>query len=132
LAAAIPLTMIGLDVTHQALLRRAHTERLRPTGRAGRLVAELCDFCLPIYEQRYGMAGAPIHDALAVAHVVDPTLVTTRYVNVAIETASNLCDGRTVVDLQGVTGRPANARVGVHVDSDRFLELLCSRIESLG
>jgi inosine-uridine nucleoside N-ribohydrolase len=124
--------MIGLDVTHMALFQRSHCERLRPAGRAGRVVAELGDFFLPIYEQRYGLAGSPIHDALAVAQVVDPTLVTTRHVNVAIETASNFCDGRTVVDLRGVSGRPANAHVGVQVDSERFLELLCSRIETLG
>jgi inosine-uridine nucleoside N-ribohydrolase len=78
------------------------------------------------------MAGAPIHDALAVAHVVDPTLVTLRQVNVEIETESKLCDGRTVVDLRALTDRPANAHVGVEVDSDRFLELLCSRMEALG
>jgi inosine-uridine nucleoside N-ribohydrolase len=130
-AAGIPITMIGLDVTHLALFQRSHSERLRPTGRAGRVVAELGDFFLPIYEQRYGLAGSPIHDALAVAQVVDPTLVTTRHVNVEIETASNFCDGRTIVDLRGVSGRPANAHVGVQVDAERFLELLCSRIETL-
>jgi inosine-uridine nucleoside N-ribohydrolase/sugar/nucleoside kinase (ribokinase family) len=129
--AGIPITMIGLDVTHLALFQRSHFDRLRPASRAGRVVAELGDFFLPIYEQRYGLAGSPIHDALAVAQVVDPTLVTTRHVNVEIETASNFCDGRTIVDLRGVSGRPANAHVGVQVDSDRFLELLCSRIETL-
>jgi inosine-uridine nucleoside N-ribohydrolase len=130
--ARIPLTMIGLDVTRLALFGRSHGERLRSTSRAGRFVAELSDFFLPIHEQRYGLAGAPIHDAMAVAHVLDPTLVTTRRVNVEIETASGRCDGQTVVDLQGVTGRPANADVGVHVDPERFLELVCSRIETLG
>src|SRR5947208_10347284 len=91
-AAGIPMTMVGLDVTHMALFSPAHCERLRPTGRAGRFVAELADFLLPIYERRYGIAGSPIHDAMAVAHVVDPTLLTTRHVNVELETASNFCD----------------------------------------
>jgi inosine-uridine nucleoside N-ribohydrolase len=68
---------------------------------------------------------------MAVAHVIDPTLVTTRHVNVAVETRSELCDGRTVVDVRGVTGRPENADVGVDVDAERFLELLVSRIASL-
>jgi inosine-uridine nucleoside N-ribohydrolase len=63
--------------------------------------------------------------------VVDPTLLTTRHVNVAVETASSYCDGRTVVDLRGVTGREPNAEVGVDVDAGRFLELLVSRIASL-
>ena len=68
---------------------------------------------------------------MAVAHVIDPTLVTTRHANVAVETSSELCDGRTVVDLRGATGREPNAEVGVDVDADRFLELLVSQIASL-
>ena len=130
-ASGIPITMIGLDVTHQALFTRAHAERLREAGRAGRFVAELSDFFQRFHERSYGFEGSPIHDAMAVAHVIDPTLVTTRRANVAVETSSELCDGRTVVDLRGVTGRPENADVGVDVDAERFLELLVSRIASL-
>ena len=127
----IPVTMIGLDVTHKALFTRAHAERLRDAGRAGRFVAELSDFFQRFHELSYGFDGAPIHDAMAVAHVLDRTLVTTRHANVAVETRSELCDGRTVVDLRGVTGREPNADVGVDVDAGRFLELLVSRIASL-
>jgi inosine-uridine nucleoside N-ribohydrolase len=130
-ASGIPITMIGLDVTHKALFTRAHAEELRGAGRAGRFVAELSDFFQSFHERSYGFEGSPIHDAMAVAHVLDPTLVTTRHANVAIETSSALCDGRTVVDLRGVTGRPQNAEVGVDVDAERFLNLLVSRIGSL-
>jgi inosine-uridine nucleoside N-ribohydrolase len=130
-ASGIPITMIGLDVTHKALFTRAHAERLREAGRAGRFVAELSDFFQRFHERSYGFEGSPIHDAMAVAHVIDPTLVRTRKVNVAVETSSELCDGRTVVDLRGVTGRPENAQVGIDVDADRFLELLVSRIAGL-
>ncbi len=130
-ASGIPITMIGLDVTHKALFTRAHAERLREAGRAGRFVAELSDFFQRFHERSYGFEGSPIHDAMAVAHVIDPTLVTTRRANVAVETSSELCDGRTVVDLRGVTGRLENADVGVDVDAERFLELLVSRIASL-
>jgi inosine-uridine nucleoside N-ribohydrolase len=130
-ASRIPITMIGLDVTHKALFTRAHAERLRGVGRAGRFVAELSDFFQRFHEESYGFDGSPIHDAMAVAHVVDPTLVTARHANVAVETSSRFCDGRTVVDLRGVTGREPNADVGVDVDAERFLELLVSRIASL-
>ena len=130
-SSGIPITMIGLDVTHKALFTRAHAEQLREAGRAGRFVAELSDFFQRFHERSYGFAGSPIHDAMAVAHVIDPTLVTTRHVNVAVETRSEHCDGRTVVDLRGVTGSPQNADVGVEVDAERFLELLVSRLGSL-
>src|SRR4029077_14345716 len=127
----IPLTMVGLDVTHKALFTREHAERLRGTGRPGRFVAQQSDFFQAFHERSYGFAGSPIHDAMAVAHVIDPTLLTTRHVNVAVETESQFCDGRTVVDLRGRTGRQPNAEVGVDVDAERFLDLLVSRIASL-
>jgi inosine-uridine nucleoside N-ribohydrolase len=130
-SSGIPLTMIGLDVTHRALFTPAHADRVRSAGRVGRFVAELSDFFLRFHERSYGFDGSPIHDAMAVAHVIDPTLVTTRYVNVEIERESRFCDGRTVADLRATTGRPPNAHVGVDVDASRFLELLCSRIEAL-
>jgi inosine-uridine nucleoside N-ribohydrolase len=130
-ASGIPITMVGLDVTHKALFTRAHAERLRDAGRAGRFVAELSDFFQRFHETSYGFQGSPIHDAMAVAHVIDPTLLTTRHANVAVETHSDFCDGRTVVDLRGVTGHEPNAEVGVDVDAGRFLELLVSRIASL-
>jgi pyrimidine-specific ribonucleoside hydrolase len=127
----IEVTMIGLDVTHQALFTRAHADRLRGTGRAGRAVAELSDFFQRFHESRYGFDGSPIHDAVAVAEVIDPSLVTSVHCNVEVETASQYCDGRTVVDLWHVTERPRNCRAGVAVDAERFLELLIERIATL-
>jgi inosine-uridine nucleoside N-ribohydrolase len=127
----IPVTMIGLDVTHMALFTPEHADRLRGTGKAGRVVAELSDFFQQFHERRYGFHGSPIHDALAVADVIDPTLVTRLQCNVEIETASQYCDGRTVVDRWLVTDGPRNAHVGIDVDAARFLELLVGRISTL-
>ena len=130
-ASGVEVTMIGLDITHKALFTRPHADRLRDTGEAGRAVAELSDFFQRFHENRYGFDGSPIHDALAVAEVIDPALVTALECNVEIETASQFCDGRTVVDRWHVTDRPRNARVGVDVDAERFLELLVERISAL-
>jgi pyrimidine-specific ribonucleoside hydrolase len=127
----VEVTMIGLDVTHRALFTRAHADRLRTTGRAGRAVAELSDFFQRFHESRYGFDGSPIHDALAVAAVIDPSLVATVRCNIEVEIASEFCDGRTVVDHRHVTDRPRNAKAGVEVDAERFLELLVDRISSL-
>jgi inosine-uridine nucleoside N-ribohydrolase len=128
----IPVTMIGLDITHKALFTREHADRLRDTGTAGRVVAELSDFFQRFHESRYGFDGSPIHDALAVAHVIDSTLVTTLNCNIEIETASQYCDGRTVVDRWLVLDdAPRNAYAGIDVDAQRFLELLVDRIGSL-
>jgi len=127
----IPVTMIGLDITHKALFDSGHADRLRGAGAAGRAVAELADFFLEFHRQRYRFDGAPIHDAMAVAQVIDPTLVETLHCNVAIETASQFCDGRTVVDRWLVSDRPRNTHVGIDVDAQRFLELLVERIATL-
>jgi inosine-uridine nucleoside N-ribohydrolase len=131
-ASRIDVTMIGLDVTHRALLTPAHGDRLRAAGRVGTMVAELRDFYQRFHTDVYDFPGTPVHDAMAVAHVIRSDLVDTRERHVAIECGSELCRGRTVVDLWGVTGREPNAHVGVTVDSHGFLELLVERIGRLG
>jgi inosine-uridine nucleoside N-ribohydrolase len=127
----LDVTMIGLDVTHQALLTPAISERLRGTGPIGVFVAELVEFFSVYHRETYGWNGAPIHDAVAVAHLVLPDLVETRHRNVEVEVESELCRGRTVVDLWRRTERPPNAHVGVSLDAERFFDLLVERIGSL-
>jgi inosine-uridine nucleoside N-ribohydrolase len=131
-SSGLDVTMIGLDVTHKAVLGPAVEERLRAVGRVGSFVAELNVFFSRYHEKTYGWNGAPIHDAVAVAHVIRPGLVETRYRNVEIELESELCRGRTVVDLWNRTDRPANAHVGVDLDAGAFFDLLVERIASLG
>ncbi len=128
----IDVTMIGLDVTHQALFTAARAEQLRTAGRVGEVVAELLDFYGVFHREVYGFDGSPIHDAVAVAHVIDPTLLVTRHLNVQVDCASELCRGRTVVDLWRRTGLDANAHVAVGIDSERFLDLLQERLARLG
>jgi inosine-uridine nucleoside N-ribohydrolase len=128
----LDVTMIGLDVTHQAILRPPVAERLRAAGRVGAFVAELNDFFSQYHQRTYGWDGAPIHDAVAVSHVIRPGLLETRLRNVEVELVSDLCRGRTVVDLWQRTGRPANVHVGVDLDADAFFDLLVERIASLG
>ena len=127
----LDVTMIGLDVTHKALLGPAVEQRLRSAGRVGGFVADLNVFFTRYHRETYGWDGAPIHDAVAVAHVVRPDLVETRHRNVQVELESELCRGRTVVDLWQRTDEPPNAHVGVDVDSDGLFDLLVERIASL-
>jgi inosine-uridine nucleoside N-ribohydrolase len=131
-ASGVEVTMIGLDVTHRALVGAAEAERLRASGRTGTLVAELLEYYNRFHAETYGFAGSPIHDAVAVAHLLRPGLVETRHRHVAIETQSELCRGRTVVDLWSRTGQAPNAHVGVDIDGPGFVELLVERIAGLG
>ncbi len=106
-ASGLDVTMVGLDVTHRALFTAAHGERLRASGRVGTVVAELVAFYHRFHAETYGWPGSPIHDAVAVAHVVRPGLLETVERHVAVECASDLCRGRTVVDLWRRTGGAA-------------------------
>jgi inosine-uridine nucleoside N-ribohydrolase len=131
-ASGLPVTMIGLDVTHRALLTPEWAERFRAAGRVGTFVAELVEFFKRYHERTYGWDGAPIHDAVALAQAFQPGLVRTEHVNVEIEVESELCRGRTVVDRWRRTERPANTDVGVDVDADGFFGLLLERVARLG
>jgi inosine-uridine nucleoside N-ribohydrolase len=127
----LDVTMIGLDVTHKALVGPAHYARLRASGRTGTLVAELLEFFNEYHRKTYGFDGSPIHDAVAVAHVARPDLVETLERHVAIETESELCRGRTVVDLWRRTDNEPNARVAVDIAAEPFVEFLIERVTSL-
>jgi purine nucleosidase/pyrimidine-specific ribonucleoside hydrolase len=128
----LDVTMVGLDVTHRALVATEHAEELRASGRVGQAVAELLDFYGVFHREVYGFDGSPVHDAVAVAHVIDPTLLETRHLNVRVDCASELCRGRTVVDVWQRTGLEPNAHVAVDIDAERFLALLLQRLARLG
>jgi inosine-uridine nucleoside N-ribohydrolase len=124
----LDVTMVGLDVTHKALLGPDEAERLRDQGRTGAMVADLLEYFTRFHRETYAFDGAPIHDAVAVAEVVRPGLVTMLQRHVAVECSSELCRGRTVVDLWRRTANAPNARVAVDIDAGAFVELLLQRL----
>ncbi len=125
----VPITMVGLDVTHKALIYPDEIEALRKLGKIGKAIAELMDFYGVFY--RKGFKGNPIHDALAVAAVFEPDIISTRHLNVSVETSGEFTLGRTVVDFRGVTGRKANCDVALGVDREGFIELLFNAVRTL-
>jgi inosine-uridine nucleoside N-ribohydrolase len=131
-SSGLDVTMIGLDVTHKALVGPAHAEQLRASGRVGAMVAELLEFYGRFHRETYGWDGSPIHDAVALAHAFRPGLVETRRTGVRVDCEGELGRGRTNADLYGRMGWEPNAHVGVDIDADGFIELLLERIASLG
>jgi len=131
-ASGVDLTMVGLDVTHQALMGPLHAERLSRAGTAGKLAADLYGFYAQFHRQQYGWQGAPVHDAVAMAHLIDNTLLGTKHCGVIIDTGPELSRGRTHVDLSGRAAWKPNCHVAVSIDGERFLELLITRISALG
>jgi inosine-uridine nucleoside N-ribohydrolase len=88
------------------------------------VAAELVTFFTGTYERVYGFSAPPIHDAVAVAALVEPAILETRAMRVEIECESELTRGETVCDLYGVWGKPPNAEVGVALDRAAFFEVL--------
>jgi len=128
----LDLTMVGLDVTNQAVLTPDDAEHLRGGGPVGAAAAAMLDFYLGFYETAYEHGGAPIHDAVAVAQALRPGVVTTLARRVDIE-LGGLCRGRTVVDMRRRTTLPEpNAHVAVDIDVHAFRDLLLERLASLG
>jgi inosine-uridine nucleoside N-ribohydrolase len=129
-ASDLDLTMVGLDVTHQALLSPETAEGLRSAGRAGAVVADLHAFYRRFHKQVYGHDSTPVHDALAVASLIRPELLGPELLPVDIDTGYGPARGRTIVDELRRTG-PGNAHVALTVDADGFIDLLCERIARL-
>lgn len=130
--ANIPITLIPLDCTHQALTSAERVEKFRGmNNRSGPATAALLDFFERFDEQKYGTDGGPLHDPCVMAWLLRPELFQSRDVNVAIECESELTMGMTVVDWWNVTERKPNATVCRSIDAQGFFDLLTERIARL-
>ena len=127
-----PLTVHGLDVTHQVLAAPRHAERLAGTGgEVARRLAPLLHPAAGSRGRRFGPDRSPIHDPCTIAWLLRPELFVTEVVPVAVETEGDHAFGETVVDWWGVTGRAPNARWVTEADGEAVLALLIDRIARL-
>jgi purine nucleosidase len=130
--ADIPITLVPLDCTHQALTTTPRIEKFRAMkNKSGPAIAAMMDFFERFDEQKYGTDGGPLHDPCVVAWLLKPELFQSRDVNVAIECESELTMGMTIVDWWKVTDRKPNATVCRSVDAEGFFDLLTERIVKL-
>lgn len=120
----IPLTMAGLDVTLKALVFPEDFERIRALGNPiAVVVAEWLDFFYN-FHRGIGYAGAPVHDAVAVAALVRPEILTARDLYVQVETAGDFCRGATIADHYGYHQQPPNTHALIDIDREGFIDLL--------
>ena len=122
-----PVVAIGLDVTHKTTFDPADIATLQTRSEGKPLGAALTRFIddasrhyFDLMEKRRGMRVLIMHDPLAVAVALDPTLVATRRVAVDVETAGRLTTGATIADWRGDWGQLANSEVAVSVEAERF------------
>ena len=128
----VPLVVMPLDTTHQALTTKPRIDAFRALGtEPGRMVAEWTDFFERFDIAKYGSQGGPLHDPCVIAYLIRPALFTGRHINVEIETKGEFTLGMTVADWWGVSRRPKNAMFMGGVDADGFFALLTERIGRL-
>lgn len=128
-----PITVLGLDVTHQVLATPGRRDRIREINNdAGRATAGMLDFFNRHDTVKYGSLGAPLHDPCTVAFLLAPNLFEGKACNLTVETVSELTMGHTAVDFWHVTDRPDNVTWIWSVDADGFYDLLIERLERYG
>jgi purine nucleosidase len=132
-SAGWPVTMVGLDLTHQAL---ATKEALAPIAALGtplsRTIVELMAFFQRSYERVSGFVAPPVHDACAVARVIRPELVECVETFVTVETRGEWTRGMTLADFDNRLGHEPNALVATHLDVDGFWRLMLDAVERIG
>ncbi|MDR0889218.1 MAG: nucleoside hydrolase [Oscillospiraceae bacterium] len=128
----VPILMAGLDVTEKALIFPADFDRVRAVGnRVAAVVADWLEFFYH-FHRKLGYAGAPVHDAVAVAALIRPELLEYKDLFVQIETQGEYCRGATVGDLLGTTGKAPNVRAAMCIDRAGFADLLVEAVRAYG
>ena len=121
----IRFTMVGLNVTHRALVTSAVRERLAAAGTATSAFGdELLEFFCRTNNKVFGMPDGPLHDPVAVAVLADPDSVQLVHTRLDVEVAGHETVGATSVDLDGMLRREPNAWVATGLDVDRFWGLV--------
>jgi inosine-uridine nucleoside N-ribohydrolase len=123
-----PIRMVPLDATHRALVSLEDCRALRALGTpAAEAAARFVEKRIAGYDATQPMHranAAPVHDALAVCAIIDPTVVTTHFIPVDVETGGELSVGRTVCDFRFRSGRPANVHFAMDADEPKFVAML--------
>ncbi len=128
-----PLTMVGLDLTHQALATPEVRERIRAVDTApARFVEELLQFFAGTYLEAQGFVHPPVHDPCAVARVIDPDVMTARHVPLDVELSGSLTLGMTVADFRSPAPDDCTTQVAVDLDHERFWALIVDALERIG
>jgi inosine-uridine nucleoside N-ribohydrolase len=126
--AGLPITLVPLDVTEQVILTRKAMETAPGAGTLQKFIREITGATMVFHREHEGVDGMFLHDPLAVGTVVDPSLVQTQPMAVAVERRGELTAGMAVVDLRR-GGRPTpTAAVCVGVEAARFLRMFAERV----
>jgi inosine-uridine nucleoside N-ribohydrolase len=122
------LVMVPLDATHEALVSIEACDDMEALGTPASIAASrFIGRRIRAYDANQPMAernAAPVHDAVCVAYLADPTVITTDHRHVAVETQGVLTIGRTVVDTNFRGEHSPNCHFAFHADRQKFVAML--------
>ncbi|MEV8254558.1 nucleoside hydrolase [Rhodoglobus sp. NPDC076762] len=128
-----PLTMVGLDLTHEALATDEVAASIAAVGTGpARFVGELLDFFGETYRDAQGFDHPPVHDPCAVAFVIDPTVMQVVKVPLDVELAGTLTLGMTVADFRAPAPADCTTQVARNLDHGKFWGMVVDALERIG
>ncbi|KAG5508114.1 hypothetical protein GH5_07173 [Leishmania sp. Ghana 2012 LV757] len=126
------VTMVGLDLTYQALATPEIMRRVKEVGtKPAAFVLQLLEFYTKVYRKQRD-SYATVHDPCAVAYVIDPSVMTTQRVPVDIELSGALTAGMTVADFRRSKPKRCHTQVAVKLDFDKFWGLVIDALQRIG
>ena len=127
-----PVTMVGLDLTHQATADPDVLARIGAIGSPlSAFVVEVLEFFGSTYRQQQGFDAPPVHDLCCVAYLCDPDVFTTLGAFVAVELTGTWTAGMTVTDFGDLLGQPHNTDVAIRLDKPRLWDMTVDAIAAL-
>ncbi|MFC5999824.1 nucleoside hydrolase [Quadrisphaera sp. GCM10027208] len=134
LTSGVPVRMVGLNLTHQALATPEVVQRMAAMEhRVGQTCAAWMGFFGGSYQRIWEFEAPPVHDPCTVAALVDPATIQWREAFVAVELTGTWTRGTTVVDLyRRYPDRTPNARVAMTLDAGRYWDLVLRALDRLG
>lgn len=121
----VPITMMGLDVTHKALATQEVLNKINAINNSvSKFVSELLVYFRNTYRNVFKFEDPPVHDVCCIAYLIDPEIFQYRKLHVDVETKGELTYGMTLIDFHGVTKKEPNVNVALELDNRKFWDLI--------
>ena len=132
---AWPITMVGLDLTHQALCTPEAQAKIDAVGTPlAAFASGLMDFFRKAYQNNQDFIDPPVHDPCTIAYLIDHSVVKTRRCPLDVEIKGDLTLGMTVADLRGPepSAEECHTQVATKLDFDKFWDLIVDALKRIG
>jgi purine nucleosidase len=128
----LPVTLVPLDVTYQAILTQADVQSLlEVSSPITRFIADATRFYMEFHDEYQKIAGCVVNDPLALALAFAPHLVDTEHLYVDVDISGGVSMGKTFADFYRMCKKEPNMQVALGVRPRDFIEMFIERIKTL-